>query len=79
MTKEIDNLFIALNFIEEIVSELPHIQKRSELKVRVDDILRLTAIVRRKVHLLEVEEQNEHYIPNFSTSRGGKQDAHGNE
>ncbi len=67
MSKESDNLFIALTFIEEIVSEMPRMKKRSELTVRADEILKLVEIVRRRVSSLEVDREKEYRVPDFFT------------
>jgi hypothetical protein len=73
MSKESDNLFIALTFIEEIVSEMPRMKKRSELTARADEILKLVEIVRRKVSSLEVDREKEYRVPDFFTcGREGK-------
>ena len=62
---------VNLSKIEAIVEELPRIGKRSELKVRADEILKLTAMVRRQAYLLEVEEQKKQYVPDFKQYGGG--------
>ena len=62
---------VQLSKIEAIPQELPRVGKRSQLKVQVDEILRLTEMVRREVEMLEVEKAKEQYVPDFRQYGGG--------
>jgi hypothetical protein len=70
-TSTIDLLAVNLSKIEAIVEELPRVGKRSELKVRTDEILKLTEMIRRQVYSLKVEQGNEQYTPDFKQYGGG--------
>jgi hypothetical protein len=57
--------------IDKIVGELPQIGKRSELKLKADEILRLTEQVRRIAYLMHVAKLNEDRTPDFGKIWGG--------
>jgi hypothetical protein len=57
-------LLINLSKIESIVEELPRIGKRSELKAKADEVLRLTEIVRQQAYRLADSAPTETYAPN---------------
>ncbi len=58
-------LVINLSKIEAIAEELPRIGKRSELKIKADEIMKLTETVRRQVYALEQEKSKDKYTPNL--------------
>ena len=72
--------FLVINIakIEAIVRELPRIGKRSELKEKADDILRLTAMVRSQAYALEQERVTAKYTRDlgqmFGRVRSGKKE-----
>lgn len=72
--------FLVINIakIEAIVRELPRIGKRSELKEKADDILRLTAMVRSQAYALEQERVTAKYMRDlgqmFGEVRSGKKE-----
>lgn len=65
--------FLVINIakIEAIVRELPRIGKRSELKEKADDILRLTAMVRSQAYALEQERVTAKYMRDLGQMFGG--------
>jgi hypothetical protein len=67
----IDLLAVNLSKIEAIVEELPRVGKRSGLKIRADEILKLTEAVRRQVYLMSVEKEKEQYTPDYKQYGGG--------
>jgi hypothetical protein len=64
-------LVVNLSKIESIVEELPRIGKRSELKAKADEILRLTEMVRQQAYRLVDTKPKETYVPDFKQYGGG--------
>lgn len=52
------DLHANLNRMEAILRELPRVGKRSELKVKADELLELAETISRQVRLLEVTLAN---------------------
>lgn len=71
MSELLDKLQANLSAIEAIVRELPKVGKRSALKVKADEILRLTELVRREAVLLEQKQITDKYTPDFGKYGGG--------
>jgi hypothetical protein len=65
--------------IEAIVEEMPRVAKRSELKAKADEILRLTEMVRRQAYRLADSKPKETYAPNFDVLWGGRSKKDGAE
>jgi hypothetical protein len=59
-------LVVNLSKIELIVEELPRIGSRRELKVKADEILQLTDLVRKQAYRLGHEKEVEKYAPDFT-------------
>lgn len=72
-------LVVNLSKIESIVEELPRIGKRSELKAKADEILRLTEMVRRQAYALADSKPKETYAPNFENLWGGRPKSDGKD
>ena len=64
-------LVINLSKIEAIVEELPRIGKRSELKDKADEILRLTKMIRNQVYIISSEKEKNRYVPDLGQMFGG--------
>lgn len=63
-------LVVNVSKIESIVEELPRIGSRRELKVKADEILRLTEKVRQQAYRLN-SKPVETYAPDFKQYGGG--------
>jgi hypothetical protein len=50
MSDSITRLIVSLNAIEDIVRDLPRVRKRSELKAKSDELLKLSAEVRKETY-----------------------------
>ncbi|SHL41596.1 hypothetical protein SAMN05216428_102333 [Nitrosospira sp. Nsp11] len=75
MDESTTRLLANLDAIDKIVRELPTVGKRSELKVKTDELLRLTEMARRELHLLHVATENRKRTiapGNHSNARTGK-------
>ncbi|MBA2660078.1 MAG: hypothetical protein H0U72_11260 [Nitrosospira sp.] len=64
-------LVINLSKIEAIAEELPRIGKRSDLKVKADEIKKLTEIARNQAYLIQNEKSKEKYAPDLGQMFGG--------
>jgi hypothetical protein len=64
-------LVVNLSKIESIVEELPRIGSRRELKVKADEILRLTELVRKQAYRLVDTKPTDAYTPDFKQYGGG--------
>jgi hypothetical protein len=74
MTQEtpLELLVVNVSKIESIVEELPRAAKRSELKAKADEILRLTEIVRQQAYRVADTKLADAYAPNFDVLWGGR-------
>lgn len=59
MDESTTRLLANLDAIDKMVRELPAIGKRSELKVKADELLRLTEMARRELNVLHVNMENQ--------------------
>ena len=64
-------LVVNLSKIESIIEELPRVGKRSELKVKADEILQLTEMIRKQAYRLADSNHVETYVPDFKQYGGG--------
>jgi hypothetical protein len=72
-------LLVNLSKIESILEELPSTAKRSELKVKADEILRLTEMVRTQAYRLAEGDAKKAYAPNFDVLWGRRPKKDGTE
>jgi hypothetical protein len=69
---KLEFLVVNLSKIEAIVEGLPRVAKRSELKAKADEILRLIEMVRRQAYTLADSKPKETDAPNFDVLWGGR-------
>lgn len=71
MSGLLDNICANLEAIEVIARELPGVGKRSELKVKSEEILKLTEMVRREAAALDHERMTAKFTPDLTKLWGG--------
>lgn len=71
MDESTTRLLANLDAIEAIARELPKVGKRSELKVKAEELLRLTEVVRREVAALDHERITGKFTPDLTKLWGG--------